>query len=66
MKALDAILQSKIGERWKLSNYESACLPVAGGTAYRAFFKKGGASPGECILVVGAGGRVALRASGLS
>jgi len=46
-----------------LSYEEGACLPVAGVTAYRALFTRGEARPGERILIVGAGGGVALMAA---
>lgn len=46
-----------------LSYEEAACLPVAGVTAYRALFVRGEAVPGERILIVGAGGGVALMAA---
>jgi len=41
---------------------EAAALPVAGVTAYRALIYRGQASPGERLLVTGAGGGVALTA----
>lgn len=42
-----------------LEDSEGACLPLAGLTAYRGLFVKGKLSPGQNILVAGAGGGVA-------
>ena len=55
-----------------LSFEEAACLPTAWLTAYRMLFVQGGCTPGETILVQGAGGGVATalitlgRAAGLT
>jgi NADPH:quinone reductase-like Zn-dependent oxidoreductase len=38
---------------------EGAALPLAGLTAHRALFARGGVQPGETVLVLGAGGGVA-------
>ncbi len=43
-----------------LSMVEAAALPLAGLTAYRALFSRGGASAGEKVLITGVGGGVAL------
>jgi len=42
-----------------LSWQESAALPLAGVTAYRAVFTQGGLQPGETVLITGVGGGVA-------
>jgi NADPH:quinone reductase-like Zn-dependent oxidoreductase len=42
-----------------LSFEEAACLPTAWLTAYRMLFVQGGCSPGDTVLVQGAGGGVA-------
>jgi NADPH:quinone reductase-like Zn-dependent oxidoreductase len=42
----------------RLSWEETAALPVAGGTAYRALFPRGGLEAGETVLVLGAGSGV--------
>jgi NADPH:quinone reductase-like Zn-dependent oxidoreductase len=42
-----------------LSFAEAACLPTAWLTAYRMLFVQGGLTPGETVLVQGAGGGVA-------
>lgn len=39
---------------------EAAALPLAGLTAYRALFTRGGLQPGETVLITGIGGGVAL------
>jgi zinc-binding alcohol dehydrogenase/oxidoreductase len=41
---------------------QGAALPLAGLTAYRALFVRGGLTPGEKVLVTGAGGGVATLA----
>ncbi|OZB50360.1 MAG: Zn-dependent oxidoreductase [Cellulomonas sp. 14-74-6] len=46
-----------------LSWEHSACLPTAYLTAYRALFRSGGATPGQRVLVQGAGGGVATAAA---
>lgn len=43
----------------RLSWHEAAALPLAGLTAYRALFSRGGLRAGETVLVLGAGGGVA-------
>ena len=43
----------------RLSWQEAAALPLAGLTAYRALFSRGGLRAGETVLVLGAGGGVA-------
>jgi NADPH:quinone reductase-like Zn-dependent oxidoreductase len=45
---------------------EAAALPLAGVTAYRALFARGGLQSGETVLVLGAGGGVASTAVGLA
>ncbi len=45
-----------------LSWEEAAALPLAGLTAYRALFIRGGLHPGESVLITGIGGGVALLA----
>lgn len=42
-----------------LTNHEAAALPLAGLTAYRALFSRGGLQSGERVLVTGAGGGAA-------
>lgn len=46
--------------------HEAAALPLAGLTAYRALFTRGGLQPGETVLVLGAGGGVGTMAIGLA
>ncbi|QBI21700.1 Zn-dependent oxidoreductase [Egibacter rhizosphaerae] len=46
----------------ELSFAQAACLPTAWLTAYRMLFVKGGARPGQSVLVQGAGGGVATAA----
>ncbi len=46
----------------ELSFVEAACLPTAWLTAYRMLFTAGGATPGQRVLVQGAGGGVATAA----
>jgi NADPH:quinone reductase-like Zn-dependent oxidoreductase len=46
----------------ELSFAEAACLPTAWLTAYRMLFVRGGARPGDRVLVQGAGGGVATAA----
>jgi zinc-binding alcohol dehydrogenase/oxidoreductase len=41
-----------------LSMHEAAAIPLAGLTAYRAVFTRGGLRPGETVLIPGAGGGV--------
>ncbi len=43
-----------------LSSVQAAALPLAGLTAYRALFSRGGFKPGERVLITGIGGGVAL------
>jgi NADPH:quinone reductase-like Zn-dependent oxidoreductase len=43
-----------------LTSEQAAALPLAGLTAYRALFTRGGFKPGERVLVTGIGGGVAL------
>jgi zinc-binding alcohol dehydrogenase/oxidoreductase len=43
----------------QLSWEEAAALPLAGVTAHRALFGRGGLRPGERVLILGAGGGVA-------
>jgi NADPH:quinone reductase-like Zn-dependent oxidoreductase len=43
----------------RFSWHEAAALPLAGLTAYRALFSRGGLRTGETVLVLGAGGGVA-------
>jgi NADPH:quinone reductase-like Zn-dependent oxidoreductase len=43
----------------RLSTREAAALPLAGLTAYRALFSRGGLRAGETVLLLGAGGGVA-------
>jgi NADPH:quinone reductase-like Zn-dependent oxidoreductase len=45
---------------------DAAALPLAGLTAHRALFARGGLKPGETVLVLGAGGGVATVAIGLA
>jgi zinc-binding alcohol dehydrogenase/oxidoreductase len=45
---------------------EAAALPLAGLTAFRALFTRGGLHEGETVLVLGAGGGVATMAIGLA
>ena len=45
-----------------LSWEESAAIPLAGLTAYRALFIQGGLKPGETVLITGIGGGVATLA----
>jgi NADPH:quinone reductase-like Zn-dependent oxidoreductase len=45
---------------------EAAALPLAGLTAHRALFTRGGLQPGETVLILGAGGGVASTAVGLA
>jgi NADPH:quinone reductase-like Zn-dependent oxidoreductase len=45
-----------------LSFVEAACLPTAWLTAYRMLFRSGGATPGQRVLVQGAGGGLATAA----
>jgi NADPH:quinone reductase-like Zn-dependent oxidoreductase len=45
---------------------DAAALPLAGLTAYRALFSRGGLRAGETVLVLGAGGGVASIAVGLA
>ena len=45
---------------------DAAALPLAGLTAYRALFSRGGVRAGETVLVLGAGGGVASIAIGLA
>ncbi len=45
-----------------LSDEEAAALPLAGLTAYRALFRKGGFKRGERVFITGIGGGVALMA----
>ncbi len=46
----------------RLSFREAACLNVGWSTTYRALFTRGGAKPGERLLIQGAGGGVATAA----
>jgi NADPH:quinone reductase-like Zn-dependent oxidoreductase len=46
----------------RLSFQEAACLNVGWSTTYRALFTRGGAKPGERVLIQGAGGAVATAA----
>ncbi|WP_263732398.1 zinc-binding dehydrogenase [Cellulomonas sp. SG140] len=46
----------------ELSWEHAACLPTAYLTAYRSLFRSGGATPGQRVLVQGAGGGVATAA----
>jgi NADPH:quinone reductase-like Zn-dependent oxidoreductase len=46
----------------QLSFEEAACLPTAWLTAYRMLFRNAGVSPGDSVLVQGAGGGVATAA----
>lgn len=46
----------------RLSFREAACLNVGWSTTYRALFTRGGARPGERILIQGAGGGVSTAA----
>jgi NADPH:quinone reductase-like Zn-dependent oxidoreductase len=45
---------------------DAAALPLAGLTAHRALFARGGLKPGETVLILGAGGGVATIAIGLA
>lgn len=45
---------------------EAAALPLAGATAYRALFTRGGLQPGETVVVLGAGSGVSTMAIALS
>jgi NADPH:quinone reductase-like Zn-dependent oxidoreductase len=45
---------------------EAAALPLAGLTAHRALFARGGLARGETVLILGAGGGVATTAIGLA
>jgi NADPH:quinone reductase-like Zn-dependent oxidoreductase len=47
----------------ELSFVEAACLPTAWLTAYRMLFRSGGATPGQRVLVQGAGGGLATAAT---
>jgi zinc-binding alcohol dehydrogenase/oxidoreductase len=49
-----------------LSWEEAAALPIAGLTAYRAIFTRGGLLPGETVLVLGAGSGVSTMAVSLA
>ena len=49
-----------------LSWHEAAALPLAGLTAYRALFTRGGLRAGETVLVLGAGGGVGTMAIALA
>jgi NADPH:quinone reductase-like Zn-dependent oxidoreductase len=49
-----------------LAWHEAAALPLAGLTAYRALFTRGGLQPGETVLVLGAGGGVGTMAIALA
>jgi NADPH:quinone reductase-like Zn-dependent oxidoreductase len=49
----------------ELSFEEAACLPTAWLTAYRMLFTRGGVTPGQTVLVQGAGGGVATAAIAL-
>jgi NADPH:quinone reductase-like Zn-dependent oxidoreductase len=49
-----------------LSWEEAAALPLAGLTAYRALFSRGGLEAGETVLVLGAGSGVSTMAIGLA
>jgi NADPH:quinone reductase-like Zn-dependent oxidoreductase len=46
--------------------HEAAALPLAGLTAYRALFTRGGVRAGETVLILGAGGGVATTAIALA
>lgn len=46
----------------RLTFQEAACLNVGWSTTYRALFTRGGAKPGERLLIQGAGGAVATAA----
>jgi NADPH:quinone reductase-like Zn-dependent oxidoreductase len=46
--------------------FEAAALPLAGLTAHRALFARGGLRRGETVLILGAGGGVATIAIGLA
>jgi NADPH:quinone reductase-like Zn-dependent oxidoreductase len=45
---------------------EAACITVAWTTAFRMLFTRGGAEPGETVLIQGAGGGVATAAAALA
>jgi zinc-binding alcohol dehydrogenase/oxidoreductase len=45
---------------------EAAALPLAGATAYRALFTRGGLQPGETVVVLGAGSGVSTMAIALA
>jgi NADPH:quinone reductase-like Zn-dependent oxidoreductase len=45
---------------------EAGCMTVAWTTAYRMLFTRGGAEPGETVLIQGAGGGVATAAAALA
>jgi zinc-binding alcohol dehydrogenase/oxidoreductase len=59
---VDCVASRPVGFSWA----EAAALPLAGVTAFRALFTRGGISAGESILVLGAGGGVATSAVALA
>lgn len=56
------VVPKPAGWSWR----EAAALPLAGLTAHRALFARGGLRPGETVLILGAGGGVASIAVGLA
>lgn len=58
--------QNVFAKPGSLSWEEAAALPIAGLTAYRALFDRGGLQPGETALVLGAGSGVSTMAVSLA
>jgi zinc-binding alcohol dehydrogenase/oxidoreductase len=58
----DHVFPKPAGWSWT----DAAALPLAGLTAHRALFGRGGVRPGETVLVLGAGGGVATFAVSLA
>lgn len=58
----ECVFPKPAGWSWQ----EAAALPLAGLTAQRALFSRGGLKPGETVLILGAGGGVATIAISLA